>query len=120
MPFKKGQSGNAKGKPKGRTSIPTAIKTGRKHEVAYAIDRQMMADTKEFNEIRSNPKASMLDICISETIQEYIKNPSKNAKPMEMLIAHWIGRPKESLDLTSGGETMPTIIKIVAKDDIRD
>jgi hypothetical protein len=116
-PAKPGQSGNPAGRPKGSTSIPKEFLTNRKHEVAYAIDRQMMANPEEFRAIHANPSATMLERCIGRALQDFLAAPAKNAKLMETLLNHWIGKPKESIDLTSkDGSMSPTVIRIVAKD----
>ena len=93
--FKKGQSGNPKGKPK----MPDL-----KEAMARALGEQAKDGTTALDQIieAMRRKAAQGDV-----------------KAAELLLARGFGKPRESVDITSGGEKIatPPIVWVDAKGD---
>lgn len=92
--FKKGQSGNPKGKPK----LPDL-----KEAMARALGEQAKDGTTALDQIieAMRRKAAQGDV-----------------KAAELLLARGFGKPRESVDITSGGEKIatPPIVWVDAKE----
>jgi len=86
-PFKKGQSGNPKGRPKGSISLTSIIK-------------------KKLQELTPDGKRQALEMLADNIIQDALDSSDK----MRTLIwAYLDGLPKQGMDITSGGEPMGII-----------
>jgi hypothetical protein len=86
-PWKKGQSGNPKGRPKGSISLTETIK-------------------RKLQELTPDGKRQALEMLADNIIQDALDSSDK----MRQLIWNYLdGLPKFSADITSGGEPMGVI-----------
>lgn len=84
-PFKKGQSGNPDGRPKGAVGLKTKLK--------QALQRIHEGTGTKYDEL-----------FVQATIKDGIKIDGQSRR----LIWHYLeGKPAESLDITSGGKPIP-------------
>lgn len=98
--FKKGQSGNPNGRPKGSVSIVAGIK-------------------KKLLEIEPVNKKTYLELFLSKLFLKAIKEG--NEQLMKDIINRVDGMPKQSTDLTTNGKDLQTLmVKFIKDGDNRD
>jgi hypothetical protein len=104
--FKKGESGNPNGRPKKYVS---ALKQqGYKNsEINDCILVMISMDLDELKEVWQNPRATILEKTIANALRKSLEKGSLYS--IEVLLSRAVGKPKESIDHTTNGETMRDI-----------
>ena len=104
--FKKGESGNPNGRPKKYVS---ALKEqGYKNsEINDCILVMISMDLDELKEVWQNPKATILEKTIANALRKSLEKGSLYS--IEVLLSRAVGKPKESIDHTTNGETIRDI-----------
>jgi hypothetical protein len=104
--FKKGESGNPNGRPKKYVS---ALKEqGYKNsEINDCILVMISMDLDELKEVWQNPRATILEKTIANALKKSLEKGSLYS--IEVLLSRAVGKPKESIDHTTNGETMRDI-----------
>jgi len=104
--WQKGESGNPNGRPKKYVS---ALKEqGYKNsEINDCILVMISMDLDELKEVWQNPKATILEKTIANALRKSLEKGSLYS--IETLLSRAVGKPKESIDHTTNGETMRDI-----------
>jgi hypothetical protein len=107
-PFKKGEDSrrNLVGAPKKYVS---ALKEqGYKNsEINDCILVMISMDLDELKEVWQNPRATILEKTIANALRKSLEKGSLYS--IEVLLSRAVGKPKESIDHTTNGETMRDI-----------
>lgn len=114
--WKKGQSGNPKGRPK--KPVLMMRKEGYKlAEINDTIQALLNMNLEELQLIWNNPDATLLERTIASAIRKSIEKG--NLDSIETLLNRVYGKPKEALDVTTKGEgiqSTPFQINIIRTD----
>jgi hypothetical protein len=104
--WEKGESGNPNGRPKKYVS---ALKEqGYKNsEINDCILVMISMDLDELKEVWQNPRATILEKTIANALRKSLEKGSLYS--IEVLLSRAVGKPKESIDHTTNGETMRDI-----------
>jgi hypothetical protein len=104
--FEKGESGNPNGRPKKYVS---ALKEqGYKNsEINDCILVMISMDLDELKQVWQNPRATILEKTIANALRKSLEKGSLYS--IEVLLSRAVGKPKESIDHTTNGETMRDI-----------
>ena len=104
--WNKGESGNPNGRPKKYVS---ALKEqGYKNsEINDCILVMISMDLDELKEVWQNPRATILEKTIANALRKSLEKGSLYS--IEVLLSRAVGKPKESIDHTTNGETMRDI-----------
>jgi len=96
--FKKGQSGNPNGRPKGTVSVVSKIKS-------------------KLKKIPKGQKHSYLNLLVERIFKDAIQDG--NEQMIKLICQYVDGMPKQSTDLTTNGKDLETVLVkfIDAKDD---
>jgi hypothetical protein len=102
-PFEKGESGNPNGRPKKYVS---ALKEQgyKASEVNDCILVMISMDLEELGDIWKNPKATILEKTIAHALRKSLEKGSLYS--IETLLSRAIGKPKESIDHTTKGDSI--------------
>lgn len=102
----KGESGNPNGRPKKYVS---ALKEqGYKNsEINDCILVMISMDLDELKQVWQNPRATILEKTIANALRKSLEKGSLYS--IEVLLSRAVGKPKESIDHTTNGETMRDI-----------
>lgn len=115
-PWKKGQSGNPKGRPV--KPVLQLKKEGYKlHEINDTIQTLLNLNLDELNDVWDNPNATLLERTIASAIRKGIDKG--NLESVETLLNRVYGKPKEAVDVTTKGQKLeqsPFTIKIIRTD----
>lgn len=114
--WKKGESGNPKGRPK--KPVLLMRKEGYKlAEINDTIQALLNMNLDELQEIWNNPDATLLERTIASAIRKSIEKG--NLDSIETLLNRVYGKPKEALDVTTQGGSIkqsPFQINIIRTD----
>ena len=101
--FQKGESGNPNGRPKKYVS---ALKEQgyKASEVNDCILVMISMDLEELGDIWKNPKATILEKTIAHALRKSLEKGSLYS--IETLLSRAIGKPKESIDHTTKGDSI--------------
>jgi len=115
-PWKKGESGNPKGRP--TKPVLQLKKEGYKlYEINDTIQTLLNLNLEELKEIWDNPKATLLERTLASAIRKGIEKG--NLESVETLLNRVYGKPKEVVDVTTKGNEInqtPFTIKIIRRD----
>lgn len=100
-PYKKGQSGNPKGRP--RKYVSLLKEQGYKvAEVNDCIQAMMSMTLDELKEVWDNKQATVLEKTIASAIKKSIERGSLYS--IETLLTRVYGKPRETADINNTGE----------------
>jgi NACalpha-BTF3-like transcription factor len=95
-PFVKGQSGNINGRP--RKYVTLLKEQGYKlSEINDTIQVMMSMDMEELNEVFKNPKATVLEKTIANSMNKSLQKGSLYS--LDTLLTRVYGKPKEQYDI---------------------
>jgi hypothetical protein len=101
--FKPGESGNPNGRPRKYVSIlkEQGYKLSEINDTLMAL---LSMDIQELKEVFENPKATVLEKAVAGAIRRAIEKGS--LYNIETIITRAMGKPKEQVDVTSGGDPL--------------
>ncbi|WP_292901887.1 DUF5681 domain-containing protein [Nonlabens sp.] len=109
--FKKGQSGNPKGRPRKYVSL-LKEQGYRLYEINDTIQAMMAMDINELKDIYTNPKATILEKTIANAMRKSLEKGSLYS--IDTLLTRVYGKPKESIDVVSDNKNENTFtIKVI-------
>ena len=118
-PFKPGKSGNPKGRPKRTVSATLSAMKAKGYEemnaeqVRAVMQRMLNLSRDELAEIGTDKKAPILDALIARALIG-----GKGWEALQDILDRAHGKAKQQVDLTSGGEKMPSpIIQMLPPDE---
>lgn len=104
--WKKGESGNPNGRP--RKWISELKESGYKSsEVNDCILVMLSMTIEELADVYKNPKSTILEKTVANALKRSLEKGSLYS--IDTLLNRAIGKPKESIDHTTNGETMRDI-----------
>lgn len=99
--FKPGQTGNPNGRP--RKYVSLLKEQGYKlSEINDTLMALLSMDLNELKDVFENPNATVLEKAVANAIKKSIEKGS--LYNIETIITRAMGKPKESVDVTSNGE----------------
>lgn len=111
--WKKGESGNPNGRP--RKYVSQLKLDGYKiSEINDTIQNMMSLNVDELKKVWDNPNATILEKTIASALRKSMEKG--NLDSMETLLTRVYGKPKQEMDITTGGDKLnkPTFeIKII-------
>lgn len=100
-PFKKGQSGNPKGRPK--KYVLSLKKEGYKlTEINDTIQSMVSMNIEELKKVYENDNSTILEKTVAAALKNGLKKGDLNN--LETLMNRLYGKPKEKMDITTAGE----------------
>jgi hypothetical protein len=108
--FKKGSSGNAKGRPKLMPYEVIELQDMAKVEVITAINATMLMTREELKKTSEDPAASLAQLLVGSIIQKAIKEGCFSRA--QFLVNYVLGRPK-MFDLESADDDAPSVQKVL-------
>ena len=116
IPFKKGQSGNPKGRPK--KFVLTLKKEGYKlTEINDTIQAMVSMTIDELKAVYENDKSTILEKTVASALRASLKKGQLDS--IETLLNRVYGKPKEKMDITTQGDKINEpryVINIVKTD----
>jgi type IV secretory pathway protease TraF len=108
--WKKGESGNPNGRPK--KLHPTLMKTTAysKSQIADIIQYMVSLTEKEIDEIIEDTKSTVFEKTIANAIKKSLQKGYLDS--IETLLNRVHGKPNQSVDITSNGNTIDNKIEI--------
>ena len=102
--FKKGQSGNPNGRPKGTTLVPKELRTINNRLVAETMSKYLNCTAQELQDHFKDPATSALDLIILRVLVEGIRKADQ-AK-MNAILERIIGKVPDKIDHTTDGKSV--------------
>lgn len=99
--WKKGESGNPKGRPK-KPVLQMKVAGYTLHEINDTIQSMCSITLEQLREIWENPNATILERTIASALRKSIEKG--NLDSLETLMNRVYGKPNEKLDITTDGE----------------
>jgi len=101
IPFKKGQSGNPKGRPK--KYVLSLKKEGYKlTEINDTIQAMVSMNIEELKKVYENENSTILEKTVAAALRNGLKKGQLES--IETLMNRVYGKPKEKMDITTQGE----------------
>jgi len=101
IPFKKGQSGNPKGRPK--KYVLSLKKEGYKlTEINDTIQAMVSMNIEELKKVYENENSTILEKTVAAALRNGLKKGQLES--IETLLNRVYGKPKEKMDITTQGE----------------
>lgn len=114
--WKKGESGNPKGRPK-KIALQLKREGYSLWEINDTIQQMVSLELDDLKEIYQNPKATILEKTIAAALKKGLQKGDLNS--IETLLNRVYGKPKEKMDITTDGEAINKNqyeIKIITSD----
>jgi hypothetical protein len=99
--WKPGESGNPKGRPK-KPVLQMKVQGYKLCEINDTIQLMCSMTADELKKIWENPQATILEKTIASALRKGIEKG--NLDSVETLLNRVYGKPKEKVDITTGGE----------------
>jgi hypothetical protein len=112
IPWKKGQSGNPKGKPKRDPDVIAATKLTREN-VERAISKYLKCSYEDLKKLIAEKKGQNVELIIARIIEKAIS--SADYQGMNFLLDRLIGKVKDKVEVT---KHEPVIIEMKSGDQI--
>ena len=103
IPYKPGQSGNPKGRPKRAVSYLTG-KGYKLTEINDTIQEMVGMNIAELKKVRESDNATILEKTIAEALKKGLEKG--NLESIETLLNRVYGKPKQDYDITSAGKEL--------------
>ena len=101
--WKKGESGNPNGRP--RKFVSQLKLDGYKvSEINDTIQNMMSLNVDELKKVWDNPNATILEKTIAGALRKSMEKG--NLDSMETLLTRVFGKPKQEMDITTGGDKL--------------
>ena len=101
--WKKGESGNPKGRPK-KPVLQMKVAGYKLAEINDTIQAMCSMTIEQLREIWENPNATLLEKTIASSLRKGIEKG--NLDSLETLMNRVYGKPNEKLDITSAGDKL--------------
>ena len=101
--WKKGESGNPKGRPK-KPVLQMKVIGYKLAEINDTIQLMCSMNAEELKTIWENPNATILEKTIASALRKGIEKG--NLDSVETLLNRVYGKPKEKMDITTDGEKL--------------
>ena len=101
--WKKGESGNPKGRPK-KPVLAMRVEGYKLAEINDTIQAMCSMTAEELKKIWENPQATILEKTIASALRKGIEKG--NLDSVETLLNRVYGKPKEKVDITTNGENI--------------
>lgn len=105
-PFKKGQSGNLKGRPP--DALNRVMKKLTKEELEDVATFIIKGDCEELEKVLNDKKTSVIKSMFASCVNKVIKTGDMDA--MEKVLNRLIGKVKDQIDVTGNGVLPTTVI----------
>lgn len=103
IPFKKGQSGNPKGRPK-KYVLSLKQEGYKMTEINDTIQAMVGMNVDELKKVYENEKATILEKTVAAALRKGLQKG--DLANIETLMNRIYGKPKEKVDITTNGENM--------------
>lgn len=103
IPFKKGQSGNPKGRPK-KYVLSLKQEGYKMTEINDTIQAMVGMNVDELKKVYENEKATILEKTVAAALRKGLQKG--DLSNIETLMNRIYGKPKEKVDITTNGENM--------------
>lgn len=103
IPFKKGQSGNPKGRPK-KYVLSLKQEGYKMTEINDTIQAMVGMNVEELKKVYENDKATILEKTVAAALRKGLQKG--DLANIETLMNRIYGKPKEKVDITTNGENM--------------
>jgi hypothetical protein len=103
IPYKPGQSGNPKGRPKRAVSYLTG-KGYKLTEINDTIQEMVGMNIAELKKVRESDNATILEKTIAEALKKGLEKG--NLESIETLLNRVYGKPKQDYDITTAGDKL--------------
>jgi poly-beta-hydroxyalkanoate depolymerase len=101
--WKKGESGNPKGRPK-KPVLQMKVAGYTLHEINDTIQAMCSMTLDQLREIWENPNTTLLERTIAASLRKSIEKG--NLDSLETLMNRVYGKPNEKLDITTAGDKL--------------
>jgi len=101
--WKKGESGNPKGRPK-KPVLQMKVAGYTLHEINDTIQARCSMTLDQLRQIWDNPNATLLERTIAAALRKSIEKG--NLDSLETLMNRVYGKPNEKLDITTAGDKL--------------
>jgi len=107
--WKKGESGNPKGRPK-KPVLAMKVEGYKLAEINDTIQAMCSMDLNELKHVWENPNATVLEKTIASALRKSIEKG--NLDSLETLMNRVYGKPNEKIDVTTNNESINNKIQI--------
>ena len=102
--YKKGQSGNPNGRPKGAVSIPKELRTINSKLIAETINKHLNKSMEEVAELIRSKDTPMIDLVVLRILYEAAKRGDQTR--FNALLERMVGKVPDKVDHTTNGKSV--------------